>query len=240
MNIPMDSKEPVLIRGGASRWPAARWTFRTLGERGGTKLVPIAPTKYKRLGEKVVRAGKNVAVSVKDFMADLDAGRPCGHLNGSDLLNVVPGLREEIAFPDMGVFHFDTVWIGPTGNETPIHFDKMPNVFSQIVGQKRWRLWHPDRPIARASWTGPGYRFSKLKVDEAVAPDFDFLLEPGDMLVVPNKWWHHVLTVEASVSVNRWWALPRLGRAISRVLPAAAVRRVFEFIRDVQMKLIEA
>jgi len=174
-------------------------------------------------------------VPVKDYLSDLAAGRPVGHLNGSDLFTAIPTLRDDIKFPDVGPFSFDIVWVGATGNTTPIHFDRMPNVFAQIVGTKRWRLWSPKRKLALASWQ-PGYRFAKVDggvgPEGAGTPDVDLLLEPGDMLLVPVGWWHHVVTMSSSVSVNRWWAFPKLGKAVGKVLPARTTRRVFEFARE--------
>ena len=33
----------------------------------------------------------------------------------------------------------------------------------------------------------------------------DFVLEPGDVLFIPALWFHNVLTVQWSVSVNVFW-----------------------------------
>jgi ribosomal protein L16 Arg81 hydroxylase len=31
------------------------------------------------------------------------------------------------------------------------------------------------------------------------------VLEPGDVLFVPSKWWHHVRSLDWSITVNVWW-----------------------------------
>lgn len=31
------------------------------------------------------------------------------------------------------------------------------------------------------------------------------LLEPGSMLYIPSKWWHHVTSLDTAISVNAWW-----------------------------------
>ena len=31
------------------------------------------------------------------------------------------------------------------------------------------------------------------------------LLEPGDLLYIPSRWWHHVRSIDTSASVNVWW-----------------------------------
>ena len=58
--------------------------------------------------------------------------------------------------------------------------------------------------------------------ERAGPPDLDVELEPGDVLVVPARWWHRVDTLEHAFAVNRWWALERLGRLFRRRAPARA------------------
>jgi lysine-specific demethylase 8 len=131
----------------------------------------------------------------------------------------VPGLRDDLAFPDVGVFSVDVAWVGPAGMSTPVHFDRAPNVYAQLIGRKRWRLWRPDRPL-RPRFGGLGFSMSGLDAgrgpERAGPPDLDVVLEPGDVLVVPERWWHHVDTLEPAFAVNRWWKLQRLGRWLRR------------------------
>jgi ribosomal protein L16 Arg81 hydroxylase len=48
-------------------------------------------------------------------------------------------------------------------------------------------------------------------------------LGPGDVIYIPRGWWHHVRTLDLSISVNFWWA-----RGMRRLLVQAAdyVKRV--------------
>ena len=34
---------------------------------------------------------------------------------------------------------------------------------------------------------------------------YECILGPGDVLYIPSKWWHHVRSLEFSVSANAWW-----------------------------------
>lgn len=48
-------------------------------------------------------------------------------------------------------------------------------------------------------------------------------LQPGDVLFVPNHWWHFVEAVETSLSVNVWLEAPgdseeRCSESVARVL----------------------
>jgi hypothetical protein len=34
---------------------------------------------------------------------------------------------------------------------------------------------------------------------------YECVLGPGDALFIPKRWWHHVRSIEMSVSANVWW-----------------------------------
>lgn len=40
------------------------------------------------------------------------------------------------------------------------------------------------------------------------APCLEATLEPGDILFLPAFWWHNVVSLDASISVNYWWRPP--------------------------------
>jgi len=59
---------------------------------------------------------------------------------------------------------------------------------------------------------GSGYRIEKNKEKSgmeypmyASAPFFDCILESGEMLYIPVRWWHYVKSLSTSASVNFWW-----------------------------------
>jgi len=37
-----------------------------------------------------------------------------------------------------------------------------------------------------------------------------FILKPGDMLIIPPKWWHTTRSLDLSISVNIWNKLPKI------------------------------
>lgn len=39
------------------------------------------------------------------------------------------------------------------------------------------------------------------------ASGMEYILEEGDMLYIPPKWWHYVKSLSPSFSVSFWWAV---------------------------------
>lgn len=66
-------------------------------------------------------------------------------------------------------------------------------------------------------------RFRSRFPEFAEAHPLEVTLEPGDVLFVPNHWWHFVEAVETSLSVNVWLEAPgdagdRCSESVARVL----------------------
>ena len=112
--------------------------------------------------------------------------------------------NEYFEFPAEG-----SLWIGPKGTVTPLHFDMINNFFCQISGSKRVRLV----PSWSMPWVYNDYHvYSDV---DAASPDFDqhplfsnvtmydFVVYPGEVLFIPMGWWHHLESLEPTVSLTR-------------------------------------
>ncbi|PON69744.1 JmjC domain containing protein [Parasponia andersonii] len=89
-------------------------------------------------------------------------------------------------------------------------------LFDQVVGQKYVRLYpaslseelHPYSEIMLCNSS----QVDLDNIDEALFPkvqDLEFLdciLEEGEMLYIPPKWWHYVRSLTTSLSVSFWWS----------------------------------
>lgn len=103
------------------------------------------------------------------------------------------------------------VWLGRAGVVTDAHHDNTHNFFFQLRGRKRFTLFPPETSSYLYPCLHPHVAHSQVDVlapNKSRYPLFDAKnsvvvdLEPGDLLVLPPFWLHHVLTLEDSVSVN--------------------------------------
>lgn len=111
-------------------------------------------------------------------------------------------------------------WLGPEGTVTPLHFDPDSNLLAQVVGFKYVRLYRPkdsshlaphtDRICTNTSQVDLD-AYSDVESLEAAYPGLsslqymDVVLQPGDMLYMPPKWWHYVRSLSLSFSVSFFW-----------------------------------
>jgi len=106
---------------------------------------------------------------------------------------------------------------------TPVHFDEQHNIYSQIRGKKRFYLWpcsqyqnlypyplhHKHDRQCQVNLQKPDFhKYPKLK---NLAKCHVCDLEPGDILYIPNYWFHEVHTTgvdesdSLNVSMNFWY-----------------------------------
>ncbi|XP_077285646.1 HSPB1 associated protein 1 isoform X2 [Arctopsyche grandis] len=109
-----------------------------------------------------------------------------------------------------------TIWIGSNGAHTPCHQDTYGrNIVVQAFGKKRWLMFPPDSgglnptrvPYEESSIYSKLNFFSPKNLDafKRLSGCRMVVLEPGDALIVPPKWWHYVQHVDAiGISFNTW------------------------------------
>jgi lysine-specific demethylase 8 len=108
------------------------------------------------------------------------------------------------------------LWLGPRGCVSPLHYDPLDNLLMQFVGRKRVLLFPSgNSPVYAAGQDGQQPNTSPIKIEDPDYTTFPTFLEappatlcllnPGDALYMPAKWWHHVRSLDTSASVNVWW-----------------------------------
>mmetsp|Transcript_8415 Transcript_8415/g.15881 ORF Transcript_8415/g.15881 Transcript_8415/m.15881 type:complete len:302 (+) Transcript_8415:98-1003(+) len=141
----------------------------------------------------------------------------------------VPDLCQDPSFQvGNGRIYSTMFWFGPRGCVSPLHYDPLDNLLMQFVGRKNVVLFPPMRlkdtpPVVDdddVDWHYAGHdgqQYNTSPVD-IINPDIEKYplfkkapmaiecqIEPGDILYIPSKWWHHVTSLDTTISVNVWW-----------------------------------
>jgi len=99
------------------------------------------------------------------------------------------------------------LWAGTPGVVTKGHYDEYLNLYFQVKGRKRFKLWSPSklRNVTLFPFDHPSARHV---VHNPLEPDMIIELSPGDVFFLPNFWLHEVesLPTEPSLSINLWCA----------------------------------
>ncbi|MGE1175487.1 MULTISPECIES: cupin-like domain-containing protein [Pseudomonas] len=212
---------PVVISHALHDWPL----FRLSREESLVHFAELQGiTRHGDYVKKTFSTERDFrSTSMADFIASLDSpavkgkdGEPPAYMGN----NILPSaLMQQIQYPpyfDASLFIAPRIWIGPKGTLTPLHRDDSDNLFAQVWGQKKFTLAAPHHREALGTWsTAPeggldGCDFNPDAPDYERFPgarDVTFLrvtLEAGDLLFLPEGWFHQVESVSTSLSVNFW------------------------------------
>ncbi|GAB7350856.1 hypothetical protein MBLNU459_g1384t1 [Dothideomycetes sp. NU459] len=160
------------------------------------------------------------------------------YLAQASLDDLPPGLRKDVPTPEIvlkvgkGDVYDTSIWLGLAPTYTPLHRDPNPNLFVQLAGTKRVRLFKPDLGNAifhhvqtsiggSASASMRGVEMmegeERTALEEAVwrnggeeqfweKEGLECDVGPGDGLFIPKGWWHSIKGIGRGMtgSVN-WW-----------------------------------
>lgn len=224
------ARRPVVLQGILDDWPAlGRWSEETLRAAHGDTEVEV---RVSEPGAREVFRGDPGAASFHRTKMTLaacldDAKRPAperrAYLQYCSLAKTLPRLAGDVRLPAYCPRRFLTpalLWLSGAGSTSPLHFDFHHILMAQVVGRKRWWLVPPadshlvSDPIDRTLW-----RTSRIDVadpDRSRFPGFDrarvleTIVEPGETIFVPYRWWHATAALDFHVAVSFWWE-PSLG-----------------------------
>ncbi len=215
-------KRPVLMVGAGKHWPAmGKWSLEWFAD-----LEP-RDQLYTEAGNVIQGEADFAVTNLRDYLRRLmDPADPIHDVGGKkrpylsliNIFRVFPQLAEDVdvsILTDRTYLNVMYGWIGPAGTVTGYHTDWSDNILTQIVGRKRLMLVPPNR--TRTMYVTDRYEFrSELSAIEPT--DYDparfplyqqadpvtVVLEPGDMLYVPPRWWHRVESLDISISINNF------------------------------------
>jgi hypothetical protein len=132
----------------------------------------------------------------------------------------LPGFAEENRLKLVSDKVLPRIWLG-NRITTPAHIDEWNNIGCVVAGRRRFTLFPPEQ--VENLYVGPldfGHTGAPMSIVSLRDPDFErypkfhaalgaahtAVLEPGDAIIIPPLWWHHVESLESfNVLVNYWW-----------------------------------
>ncbi|XP_071701212.1 lysine-specific demethylase JMJ30 [Rutidosis leptorrhynchoides] len=214
------SGSPVLLTDCMTHWPAtSKWNdLNYLKKVAGYRTVPVEVGK-----NYLCTDWKQEMLTFSEFLDRIQSNSPIGptYLAQHPLFDQIQELRNDIVIPDYcfaGGTEMKSVnaWFGPAGTVTPLHHDPHHNILAQVVGKKYVRLYpaslseelypHSESMLKNSSQVDldnmDPNEFPKIEDAEFM----DCILEEGEMLYIPPKWWHYVRSLTTSLSVSFWWS----------------------------------
>eukprot|EP01080_Neovahlkampfia_damariscottae_P000542 gene542-8054_t len=193
---------PCLITDSISTWKALKsWkNAEYLIENTTNKKIPIETSSYTNFETKLI--------SFQNYIQD----KSSGYLAQYPLFEDFENLKNDFEIPKyckagLGDIYMINAWIGPKNTISNLHYDPNPNLFCQIKGKKKIRIY--DKKDSKFMYPHKHFRLkntSQVNLDEEVDaekfPGFDsleyweFEINEGEMLFIPCKFWHHVKSLE--------------------------------------------
>lgn len=211
---------PVLLSDSMTHWPATtKWNdLNYLKRVAGYRTVPVEVGK-----NYLCTDWKQEMLTFSEFLERIQSNSSDAptYLAQHPLFDQIQELRNDIVIPDYcfaGGTEMKSVnaWFGPAGTVTPLHHDPHHNILAQVVGKKYVRLYpaslseelypHSESMLKNSSQVDlddmDPNEFPKIQNVEFL----DCILEEGEMLYIPPKWWHYVRSLTTSLSVSFWWS----------------------------------
>lgn len=243
--------EPVILKGTIDHWPALAAAERSSVELNGylkardsgapVPVVEAPPSSGGRFGyaadlrefsftkrsrplgetlDRISRSQDNPGAYVAIQLLALDEHMP-DFVRDNPMPLVPVGARPKL-------------WLGGPV-KTQIHNDRDHNLACVIAGHRRFLLLPPEQ-VANL-YIGPLDNPPPLSLVDPEAPDFVRFprfrealksarvahLGPGDALLMPRYWWHHVTSLDPyNAMVNYWWgdSAPGIGNPNDAFLTA--------------------
>jgi Cupin-like domain len=213
-----DAGHPVLLRGFLRSWTAcAGWTPAAFAARYGAETVEVMRTVMPPHNGRHASPYLGIEIMTMAAFAAL-----CEGATTNVYLVAQSQLLRRAAFSSLGTdMAFDpswfdarqwtthvSLWMGPKGTVTPLHFDLQSALLAQVYGRKHVVLAAPSESSRLYKGSGgyspvdpeqPDLETYPLFGDAAL---FEATLERGDALFLPHGWWHHVRALTASISLS--------------------------------------
>jgi len=154
----------------------------------------------------------------------MEKQKEIGYLAQHNLFNQIPELFDDIGIPsyireNYGDVDVDiSVYFGPGGTVSPLHYDPKHNLLAQVTGRKYIRLYAKE--TTECLYPRHNTWLSNTSLVDVENPDLEAfplfkdvpykecVLEPGNLLYIPPGYWHYVRSLSVSISISFWWEIP--------------------------------
>jgi hypothetical protein len=234
LDLAVKASQPLVLKGLIEHWPAlaaGRHSASALNQyfksmdRGIAATVMEAPSSTQgRFGYSADLREFTFSKYQRGISETLDrierqADRPNAPIIAFQMLPLashLPGFVEQnpiSLLPQVPPL----LWLGGRVR-TQIHHDRDHNLACVIAGRRRFVLFPPEQvtnlyigpidnppPLSLVDLDAPDFtRFPRFQ--SALATALRAELGPGDALLMPRYWWHHVTSLDPyNAMVNYWW-----------------------------------
>jgi len=251
--------KPVVVRGKVSTWSPLSWSLVDwsdhLPPEIEVRVGETAPSFSHPQWERHTRVEK---INTRTFFTSPFPNHKWGYYDYKYMEQVMPSSCDSFPWDQFSLpgrnGRESSLWVGTEHSHTPTHQDSYGyNLVAQIVGNKTWTLFPPEQGEFLSPTRVP-YEESSVyssvdlthldKVSEAdkkslsQTTPYRVRLEPGEVLYVPRRWWHHVYNNSFSISVNTWVQTPldhqaRVEEALVRYRVASLCKGLKKEERDI-------
>jgi len=213
---------PLVIENRLAGWPVmTTWTLDNLRERFGDRVIEVQGDRRRDPTYEINSDHHKKSMTLGEYIDLIRAGPANDYYmtannfehNKKVLAEMFDELGElpEFFDPAAPEAKCGMLWLGPAGTITQLHHDLTNNLMVQVVGRKMVKMISPlDTPKLY------NYKHVYSRITDVDAPDIDHAvyplfkeativpvpLNPGDVLFIPIGWWHHVRSLDVSMTLT--------------------------------------
>ena len=209
----LSGKKPVILKGFAKLYPAGeKWTFDYFNRLMGDHIVGVMDNSRKK---NTAYTRPDLMMKFSEFLDIIRRDEETSYrIFGFNMLREFPVLRKDFPTPEIvrGILgNLTLTFFGGKNTTVRFHYDIDCSgvLMTQVTGRKRVILISPEYdnllykvPFASFSLVDPDKpdydRFPGLKFVKG----YDFTLQPGDALYMPNRYWHFNTYLEGGMAIS--------------------------------------
>uniref|UniRef100_A0A1B0CQQ5 JmjC domain-containing protein n=1 Tax=Lutzomyia longipalpis TaxID=7200 RepID=A0A1B0CQQ5_LUTLO len=255
--IALKVEKPLVLRGLGVPWKCLGSDLSEFCKifdeiNPGGVIFDTAPLKHGSVPQWEHFREKTPQMTLQDFLTSCPSHEGKGRwlsFGYKSFRELPERMRDEIDFAPFGfpdIKEDITLWLGSRGAHTSCHYDTYGrNIVVQVFGHKRWILFSPESDLRPSripfeeSSVYSGLNFfspGDLCQFNAIAEKAHIVtLAPGDVLIVPPKWWHFVENLDTALALNAW--IPIEQDTDAQMQECFVKSIIFQFLRNVEPQI---